>query len=239
MLVIGTWALLSHYVFNRTTLPSPQLVLAEMIEIVADGKLWPNLSYTLTSAVMVFVISYPLGVLIGTLMGRSDWWENFFRDSVIAGLTTPVVVFVFIGLIFFGLARSGRVLIVCTAVIPLVIVNVAEGARNIPRPLMSMAQAFGVGSASRLRHILLPGMAPFLFSGARYGLAISLRGSAVVEIFGAQRGLGFQLIRAYEGFSVSRAIAWTFFIVLGVLVLEQGILQRLERYFFRWRQEAY
>jgi NitT/TauT family transport system permease protein len=233
------WYLLSHHVFNTITLPSPWSVVEAMREIVAEGELWPNLLYTLRNFLIVFVLSYTLGTAIGIVMGRSRYWDSFFRDFILAGLTTPGLVFVFVGLMLFGISQSGRILPVVIIVTPLVVVNVVEGVQAIPRDLLDMSEAYGVSKARRVRHVLLPATAPFLFTAGRYAIAVGLRGTALVEVFGGSRGLGFQLRREFERFSVAGTLAWTLYLVIIVLLIERVVLRRAEKAFFRWRPEAF
>ena len=233
------WQFLSSNVLNAVTLPPPSKVFEEMREIIAEDALWPNVRYTMTTFLIVFAISYPLGVLIGVVMGRSRYWDAFFRDFVLAGLTTPGLVFVFVGIMLFGIDKWGRILPVVVIVIPLVVVNVVEGVRAIPRDLFDMSRAYRVPSPRRLRHVLLPGIAPYLFTAARYAVAVGLRGSALVEVFGGTAGLGFQLRRNFDRFSVAGTLAWALFIVIIVVLVERLILNRLEKYFFRWRPAAF
>ena len=102
-----------------------------------------------------------------------------------------------------------------------------------------MSSAYNVPSARRMRHVLIPGIAPYLFTAARYAVAVGLRGSALVEVFGGTAGLGFQLRRNFDRFSIPGTLAWALFIVIIVLLVERVILNRLEKYFFRWRPEAF
>jgi NitT/TauT family transport system permease protein len=229
------WQLLSEYVVGEVTLPPPGSVFAEMIEIARSGELWPNAAYTFTTFLIVFAISFPVGAVLGVLMGRSRYADALLRDAIVAGLTTPGLVFVFIGVMLFGLSAWGRILAIVVIVIPIVAVNVTEGVRAVPKDLLDMATAFGVTRRETIRHALIPGIAPFLFTATRYGVAVGLRGAALVEVFGAQLGMGFQLRRAFESFSIRGTLAWTFYIILGVLLIERVVLVRLEKRFFRWR----
>ena len=236
---LALWAFLSKNVLNEVTLPSPATVWDEMVEIVSNNELWPNVRYTMTTFLIVFAIAFPTGVVVGVLMGRSRYWDAFFRDFVLAGLTTPGLVFVFVGIMLFGIDKWGRILPVVIIVIPLVVVNVVEGVRAVPRDLFDMSRAYEVPAARRMRHVLLPGIAPYLFTAARYAVAVGLRGAALVEVFGGTAGLGFQLRRNFDRFSIPGTLAWALFIVLIVVLVERLILNRLERYFFRWRPQAF
>jgi NitT/TauT family transport system permease protein len=187
----------------------------------------------------VFALSVPIGVAIGIMMGRSRYWDAFFRDFILAGMSTPGLVFVFVGVMLFGISKWGRIIPIVLIVIPLVVVNVVEGVRAIPRDLFDMAKSYGVTPFRRLRHVLIPGIAPFLFTAVRYAIAVGLRGTALVEVFGGTAGMGFQLRRNFDRFAVGGTLAWALFIVLLVLLIERVLLNNAEKYFFRWRQKAF
>src|SRR5688572_30033156 len=89
---IALWQFLSSNVLNEVTLPAPMTVFEEMGQIISDNELWPNVRYTMTTFLIIFSIAFPLGTVIGVLMGRSRYWDAFFRDFVLAGLTTPGLV---------------------------------------------------------------------------------------------------------------------------------------------------
>ena len=233
------WQFLSTSVLNEVTLPSPSTVLDELREIISDNVLWPNVRYTMTSFLIVFALSVPIGVAIGIAMGRSRWWDSFFRDFNLAGMTTPGLVFVFVGVMLFGISRWGRIVPIVLIVVPLVVVNVVEGVRAIPRDLFDMARAYSVAPIQRLRHVLIPGIAPFLFTAVRYAIAVGLRDTALVEVFGGTAGMGFQLRHNFDRFAVGGTLAWALIIVLAVLIIERLLLNNLEKYFFRWRPKAF
>lgn len=232
------WQLSSSHIFGSVTLPPPLTVLETMGEILTSGVLWPSIRHTGSTFLVVFIISYPLGVALGMLMGRSEYWNAFFRDYVIAGLLVPAVVFIFIGIMIFGLSPIGRVLAVCTGVIPLVVINVTEGVRSVDLQLIQMARVFEVTRPQQIRHVLLPAIAPFLFVAGRYAVAVGLRGSALVELFGAQQGMGYELRRTFDLYQIRGSIAWACYIVLIVLVIDRLMLRRFETRFFRWRSAS-
>jgi NitT/TauT family transport system permease protein len=172
-------------------------------------------------------------------MGRTHYFEAFFRDGITVLLGLPGVVTIMVSLMIFGLSPWGRITSVGLGLIPLVAINVAEGARGIPKDLKDMASSYGVPRYRQLREIVWPSAAPHIFAGARYGLAVGFKATAMVEVFGGSRGMGFQLRSRFAEFSVAGVLAWTALIVAIVMLLELGILKPTERRVFRWRQSAF
>lgn len=239
VLFVGTWQLLSMYVFEPFILPAPTEVLEEMWLILRSGDFWPNFFATAKHLAIGFTLAYTLGAAMGIAMGRSAYWDGFFRDYVMLTLTTPGLVFVLICLLIFGLSTLAPIVAIVLTSLPHVTVNIVEGVRAIPRELMDMATAYGVGRRTQLRHIILPAVAPFLFTAVRYGFAIAWKITALTELFGGRDGVGIQIRVKFELFNTAGVLAWAFFLVGLALITERLILQRLERHFFRWRPKAF
>jgi NitT/TauT family transport system permease protein len=245
VLFVGGWIALSAFVFQpdspdeSTLLPQPTTVLIEMWEILQGGDFWENVLATLRHLAIGFALAFVLGTTIGIAMGRSPYWDGFFRDYVMLTLTTPGLVFALICVMIFGLAGIGPIVAIVLTSFPHVAVNVVEGVRAIPRDLMDMATAYGVPRSTRVRNIVLPSVAPFLFTAIRYGFAIAWKITALTELFGGADGVGIQIRVEYQLFDIGGVLAWAFFLIGFALVMERLVLQRLERRFFRWRPKAF
>lgn len=238
VLFVGAWALVSSLTLPYI-LPSPLEVIREMGEVVRRDDFWINVIATLRHLAIGFTIAFVLGTVIGIAMGRSPYWDGFFRDYVMLTLTTPGLVFALICVMIFGLSTLAPIVAIVLTSFPHITVNVVEGVRAIPRDLMDMATAYGVDRRTRIRNIVLPAIAPFLFTAIRYGFAIAWKITALTELFGQTDGVGIQIRVEFLFFDIAGVLAWAFFLVGFALVMERLVLQRLERRFFRWRPKAF
>ena len=59
--------------------------------------------------------------------------------------------------------------------------------------------------------------------------------AALAETFGGTTGVGVQIRKAFQGFSVTDMLAWMMFFVIFVIFIERVVLMRLERWVFRYR----
>lgn len=238
VLLLG-WQALSTFVFPPYVLPSPLLVLQEMADIVASGLFWKHFLTTIIRLFIGFAIACVLGTAIGIAMGRSEYWREFFGDYIMLTLTTPGLVFALICAMVFGLSPLGPIVAIILTSMPHVTVNVHEGVRAIPRDLLDMAKVYEVPPAARLRHVLIPAVAPYLFTAVRYGFAIAWKITALTELFGSAAGVGFQIRTEYLVFSMRGVLAWALFLVVFAIIIERFVLMRIERDFFRWRRQAF
>lgn len=238
VLILG-WQALAIVIDKPFILPSPLLVLQEMVDIVVSGLFLGHFLTTIIRLFIGFAIALVLGTAIGIAMGRSDYWREFFGDYIMLTLTTPGLVFALICAMIFGLSPLGPIVAIILTAMPHVTVNVHEGVRAIPRDLLDMAKVYEVSPRARLRHVLVPAVAPYLFTAVRYGFAIAWKITALTELFGSAAGVGFQIRTEYLVFSMRGVLAWTLFLVIFALVIDRFVLMRLEREFFRWRRQAF
>jgi len=190
---------------------------------------WEHFLTTIVRLSVGFAIAFVLGTTIGIAMGRSEYWREFFGDYIMLTLTTPGLVFALICAMIFGLSPFGPIIAIILTAMPHVTVNVQEGVRAIPRELLDMAKVYEISPATRLRHVLIPAVAPYLFTAVRYGFAIAWKITALTELFRTE----------YLVFSMRGVLAWTLFLVVFALVIERFVLMRVERNFFRWRRQAF
>jgi NitT/TauT family transport system permease protein len=241
---VGVWHLGSG--FTRTEfdlLPSPLRVLERMRDFtfgnelrgVPTGWVFVNFWETLRKTMIGFAGALLVGVPIGILMGRYRYAKNFFFDFVYLAANVPLIVYAILGLLLFGIGDTGPAFVVALLVLPVISLNVAAGVEGVDRNLLSMSRAYRMPTSAAMREIVIPSFAPFLFASARASFAASWKLAALAETFGGTTGVGVQIRKAFQGFSVTDMLAWMMFFVLFVVLIERVVLMRLERFVFRYR----
>jgi NitT/TauT family transport system permease protein len=194
-----------------------------------------NFWETLRKTLIGFAGAVVVGVPIGILMGRYRYAKNFFFDLVYLAANVPLIVYAILGLLLFGLGDAGPAFVVALLVLPVISLNVAAGVEGVDRGLLSMSQAYGRPTGAAIRDIVVPSFAPFLFAASRASFAASWKLAALAETFGGTTGVGVQIRKAFQGFSVADMMAWMMFFVIFVVLIERVLLIRVERYIFRYR----
>jgi NitT/TauT family transport system permease protein len=231
--VFWTWA--SGTLVSASLLPTPAAILSEMGEIARSGELWTHFGSTLQRIGIGWGIAFLLGGAIGIAM-RHRWWDGFFRDWVVTTMTTPGLVFALLAAMVFGFSPIGPIVAIVVTTFPFFTVNIAEGVKAMPKDLFDMSRAFGVPAGRRMRHVVIPFLAPYIFAAMRYGFSIAWKIATLTELFGSSRGIGFMMRREYQLFNITGLLAWIFFFFAFALLLEKVVLQRGIDRFFRWRQ---
>jgi NitT/TauT family transport system permease protein len=235
---LAVWQFTSTYLVQDFILPPPGVIAEEMWSIVTSDQLVTNFAATLKNIAIGFSIAFVLGTVIGIAMGVSRWWEAFLGDWVMVTLTTPGLVFALVCAMIFGLSGLGPVVCVVVTGFSYVAVNVVEGVKAAPKDLNDMARAFNVPQHRILRHVLLPFLAPFFFTAARYGFSVSWKIATLIEVIVGTEGIGFMMRREFQSFNMAGFLAWVLLFFAFALFLERGVLQRLMHHANRWRPEV-
>jgi NitT/TauT family transport system permease protein len=233
-LLLAAWLAGSHVVGARL-LPEPQAVGLAIVQEARSGALEYNLAVTLARVVAAFAIAMTLGSVIGLAMGRAPVLDWLADPWLVVLLNLPALVIIVLAYIWAGLTETAAIAAVALNKLPLATVTVREGARALDRTLDEMATVFRMSRWIRLRHVVLPQLAPYLAAAARSGLSLVWKIVLIVELLGRPNGVGFEVGVAFQLFDVTRILAYALTFIVVMLVVETFLVQPLERYVSRWR----
>jgi NitT/TauT family transport system permease protein len=194
---------------------------------------------TLLRVVAAFIIAMGIGVALGLILGRSRTTDRWFNPWLVILVNLPALVVTVLCYIWIGLNEVAAVAAVVINKVPLVTVMVREGARALRPDLDDLASAFRMRPADRLRHVILPQMAPYIAGAARAGLSLIWKIVLVVEFLGRSSGVGFQIHLNFQMFRVAHILAYAFTFIVVMLAIEYLILRPWERHANRWRQDGH
>lgn len=228
------WAVAALLASSRM-LPAPWAVVDSMWQHILAGDLPYHVGITLARVAAAFVIAMSFGTVIGLVMGRCRTTDRLFDGWLVLGLNIPALVVIILCYIWMGLTDVAAVIAVALNKIPLVVVNVREGARTLDRELSQVSQVYRFTWFKTLTKVTLPQLYPYIMAAARNGLALIWKIVLVVELLGRSDGVGFQLSIYFQYFDISAILAYTLAFVGIVMLLEMLLLRPLELRLTRWR----
>jgi NitT/TauT family transport system permease protein len=237
VVVLGVWEFVSGRLLNENLLPGPVRILQTFPELIETGRFLSSFAATLTRIGIGFGLAFIFGAVLGVLT-QSRWIEGFFKDAVTISLVSPGLIWALTGLVIWGFEPQGWIFAIFMTTFALVTVNIAEGIRALPKDLVDMSKAFGVSTWQRQRQIVIPFLAPFIFTALRFGFSIGWKVTVLTEVFSSNEGIGFEMRVASQLFRMDEFFTWVLSFFVFALFLEKVVLQRYENKFFRWRAEA-
>lgn len=237
VVVLGAWELASGWLLNENLLPGPSRILETFPEIFTSGRFFSSFGATLTRIGIGFGLAFVFGVLLG-IFTQNKWIDGFFKDGVTISLVSPGLIWALVGLVIWGFEPQGWIFAIFMTTVALVTVNISEGIRALPKDLIDMSKAFGVTTWRRQREIVIPFLAPFIFTALRFGFSIGWKVTVLTEVFSSNKGIGFEMRVASQLFRMDEFFTWVLSFFVFALFLEKVVLQRYENKFFRWREEV-
>jgi NitT/TauT family transport system permease protein len=232
--LVFIWQMVAMQLHSRV-LPTPMAVAEVLLRDISSGELLFHLGQTVTRVAISFCLAMLLGVGLGILMGRSRRVDRVLDSFLILGLNVPALVTTILCYIWFGLSETAAVLAVVVNKIPMVAINLREGARAIDTQLLEVAQVYRLTRTECFFKVYLPQLYPYLFSSARNGLALIWKIVLVVELLGRSDGVGFQIGSFFHFFDITSILAYTLAFSALIFLLEAVLLRPLENRLNRWR----
>jgi len=228
------WWILS-LIFPPTLVPKPWDTLAEAGTIISTGNFFVEIGNTLRRVLVGFglamAVSIPLGILMGTLRNM----ESFFEPPVILGLTMPGLIWAVLMIMFFGLTETSAYAAVAITIFPMLTISIWQGTKSIDKDLLDMSNVFQATPAMKIIEVILPQLISHILAAIRYGLGLAWKVVVVVEMFGFSNGVGYQVVRGFNVFSMKAVLAWALTFLIVMILIEFGLIGWFERSVTRWR----
>jgi NitT/TauT family transport system permease protein len=237
VVVLGVWEFLSGRMLNENLLPGPTRIVETFPQLIESGRFFSSFGATLTRIGIGFGLAFLFGIVLGILT-QNRWIDGFFKDATTISLVSPGLIWALVGLVIWGFEPQGWIFAIFMTTFALVTVNIAEGIRALPKDLIDMSRAFGVSTSRRQREIVIPFLAPFIFTALRFGFSIGWKVTVLTEVFSSNEGIGFEMRVASQLFRMDEFFTWVLSFFVFALFLEKVVLQRYENKFFRWREEV-
>jgi len=229
------WALIAAFAHSRL-LPDPLSVGSAILADIRSGELPFQMACTLARVLAAFSVAFSLGVVAGYAMGRWKAVDRYADPWLIVLLNLPALVVIIFAYVWIGLNETAAIVAVALNKLPNVIVVTREGVRSLDAGLDDMSRAFKMKWLTRIRHVVLPQLAPYLAAVSRSSLSISWKIVLVVELIGRPNGVGFVLGSAFSLFDMTKILSYAISFVALMLAIETLLVQPLERRTNRWRR---
>jgi NitT/TauT family transport system permease protein len=233
VMLIVWW--ITTFFFPPSLIPHPIDTLGEVGAIATSGQFVSEMGATLRRVGVGFAIAMLIAVPLGIFMGTVKSLENFFEPPVILGLTMPGLVWAVMAIMFFGLNETSAYAAVAITILPMLAISLWQGTKSIDKDLLDMSTAFQAGVWSKIVDVILPQLLSHILAAIRYGLGLAWKVVVVVEMFGFSNGVGYQVVRGFNIFSMKQVLAWAITFLIVMIVIEFGMIGWLESRVTRWR----
>lgn len=194
------WEMVSWLLLNVIEIPLAQSKVPYIHELAITftsyaGTLFSEGWFTLSNAVIGFLIGTMAGVLLAILMSMSKWVEQLVFPYAIASQMIPIL-----GLapIVYGIVHDeelSRILIAAYMTFFPVTLNMLRGLRSADPSAIELMHSLAAKPWSIYWRLRFPQALPSLFSGLKIAAPLAVTGAILVELMGATNGIGVIMLR--------------------------------------------
>jgi ABC-type nitrate/sulfonate/bicarbonate transport system permease component len=228
LVLLGVWeGYVRLWAVPKWLLPAPSVIA--MTLVVSRDLLFDHTLVTFVEVVVGFALSLLCGVLLACGIAVSRTLERALYPFVIASQMVPIIVIAPLLLIWVGYGLAPKVIVVAlTAFFPIV-VNMVDGLQSADPDVVNLLRTMGASRWQIFVKVQVPTSLPFLFSGLRVAMAVSVIGAVIGEWVGSSQGLGYLMIRSKPQFLTERVFAAIVVLsVMGVaLFVLVGVIEKL------------
>lgn len=172
-------------------LPKPGDVWRKFLEVLGNGILWRNFSYTLLEIALGLLIGSTLATVLAYWLARKPLAERLLSPFLVASQSVPIVAVAPLLVIWLGPGLGTKVFICALTVFFPILINTLVGFREVSRDLREVMHALRATPKQTLRYLEWPAALPVITAGLRVGATLSVIGAIVGELVGSDQGLGF------------------------------------------------
>ncbi len=236
LVILALWeAYVRVFDVQSWLLPAPSAIAIALVEDA--GLLWFHTRATLSEIIVGFGLALLSGALLATAIGMSRTLERALYPFIIASQTIPIIVIAPMLLIWVGYGLAPKVIVVALISFFPIVVNMVDGLKSVDIDMVNLMRTLGANRRQVFFKVQVPTSLPYLFSGMRVAVAVSVIGAVIGEWVGSSEGLGYLMLRSKPQFLTERVFASIAILsALGIgLFASVGILERLA---IPWRRPA-
>lgn len=213
---------------------SPAATAARLWSAIVRGDLWFHGSYTLSAAVLGFLIGGIPGAVLPFVLRRMETLRAILDPFLIAGYGAPKIALTPLFIVWFGIGLASKVALVASVVFFLVFFITSSGLAAVDQKLLAAARVFGASPALISREIVMPSAIPYVFTGLRVAAPYAIGTAVVGELISSNRGLGYTIQAGATDFDPA-AIFVGVVALAAVVIALNALLSLAEGSLLSWR----
>jgi NitT/TauT family transport system permease protein len=222
------WQLM-HWAVGPDVISSPAATIGRAVEMLSSAAFWVHAQATISAFALACLIAVGVGIAFGLWLGLRRFAGDV-ADPILGTLySIPKITLYPLILLIFGLGISAKVAFgVIHGVFPIAIFTM-NAVRNVAPVYHRTARVLGLSPVATALTVMTPAALPEILTGIRIGIALTLLGTLIGELFASSSGIGFSLMRAMDIHAVTDILALTL-IVFAFAACLNASLHFIERW---------
>ena len=203
-------------------LPAPSDIISSLMLNYLD--LFSSAFITLRITLLAFFIASSLAIFLAILFSQSRLFELSIYPIAVIFQVTPVVAIAPLILIWVGFDNAEYAILILATIVAFfpVLANANLGIKSVNKNLHELFSLYGAGRYQRLTKLQIPFALPFILTGMKTSIGLSLIGTVVAEFVagsGTSTGLAWRIIEAGNRLDIAKLFAaLILLVILGIFL---------------------
>lgn len=171
-------------------LPKPTVIIDNLVMHLLSGYFIKHAHATLIEVLGGFMIGATLGIGLGFIVSRSKLMSDILNPYIIASQAMPKIALAPLLTLWFGYGYAPKIIITALISFFPLFESTVTGLSFVDKDKLALFRSLKASPSQILMKLRLPTAIPYLFSGLRVAIVLSVVGAAVSEFIGANKGLG-------------------------------------------------
>lgn len=212
-----------YWAIGDIALRSPATTVHLLARMLGQASFLPHVQDSLLAVVEAYVIAVGIGLAIGVTLGANRLAGDVFEPILVALYSIPKVTLYPVILLLFGIGLPAKVAFgAIHGIVPISLFTM-NAIRDIKPVHIKTGRILKLSTGAMVRGILIRSAMPEVVTGLRVGFSLTLIGTLLGEMFGAQRGVGYLLIQSMNLHNLDNLMALTLLIVLFAAVANAAL----------------
>ncbi len=199
------WAAVALFKIPAYLLPGPGAVFSRLV--TDGGLLWTHSKVTLIEIVLGFGLTIVTAIPLGLLIALSALAKQVVYPPIMLMQLVPKIAVAPLFLVWLGFGLESKVLLtILMTFFPLLLASIS-GFMILDDRLLYLTKSMGASRWDTFRYLRLPAALPVIFSGIKTSATIAATAAIVAEFVGANRGLGYVLLRGTSTMDIELVFA--------------------------------
>ncbi len=218
-------------------LPPPEDILFKFIELIRNSVLQKNFLATFEEIVIGFSAGAGLGIVIGYILAKVELLERALSPYILIFQTAPKISLAPLFVLWFGLGILSKVVLIALVTLFPVMINMILGVRSTEKNYYHLMRVLRARPWQVMLKLELMNSLPYLMTGLRVGLVLSITAAVIGEMMGSRAGLGFLLILGNEMYDITLLMTVILVISLLSFLLDVG-MKKLQDRLLSWHESS-
>lgn len=211
VVIVLLWHIWTTYqIPPLSRVPTPYSVFQEAVKYIPTRIFLMNVLFSMGRVFVGFTAACAVGIPFGLFMG----WKRSVKDFAFPTFETlrpiPIISWIPLSVIMFPKTEHSIVFLVFLGAFFPIVLNTLLGVEGIPAYLIHGALSLGSKPRDLLRHVILPGALPSIFTGMTVGMGLTWVMVVAAEMVAGGYGLGYMTWESYILITYPRIILGMF-----------------------------